>query len=1040
MPDETERQTERLIAPDVVTPFVGDANADVSVDVRMDLANDVVTRTEPGACFICQLDTRACETPSLEGALVAVVERLDGQRIPGVTLRRDDGSLAHIALNDHARPLIAALAQLDPERIRGLRLRVYHLWRERLATPGATPGATSAAESAETEQDERPARYHASPLSVVALEPDLLLNITDINNAEYCVRQYPLRRMVPSAPNVATLKGVVIHQAFKEMLKAGRPDVTGPLAQALRGQATELALRQLDADALRADAAPHMEALAQWYGSQRSSLWATAPDIRAETFLLAPEVGLKGRLDFYMRGVGGDALLELKTGQARTQLPKREHRWQVFGYQTLLTVRQPPERRKPAATLLYSGAPGQAEGYTIPFTARDLHRVLELRNQLALTHATGAVPAPPGGNKCARCSLRADCVRASSLLGWEAPPDETPSAPVAPADAAWFTQMYELLRLEARAAETEGQSLWRHSPEQRRASGLALGGLTPVGEPRQTASGEWEYTFRCENQSELREGDAILLSDGDPIRGAIVTGSILRLDDHSVTVWAPERIQRPALIDRYGSDVTHDRTVRNLWRWLEVEPRLRALVAGQRAPEFADEAAEAAHLPLAFNAEQRLAVSRALAARDFLLIQGPPGTGKTAVVAEIVRRAVARGQRVLVAAFTNQAVDNALARVVAQGDVAAARLGHELSVAAETQPWRLAELARRAALAEGRVEAREADWRPSPTELRAALLRAQVVVATTATWSAERYDGVGDPLDFDLAIVDEATQLTTPSLLGALRFARSFILVGDEKQLPPLVMSAEAGKAGLGRSLFTDLLATWGERASVALRRQYRMHPAICGFASETFYEGALMADGQARTATLALRLDRAEPLAPALDPARPLALLDVAPFVSEQGRKVSEAQGEVARKLILALLRGGVEAERIGVIAPYRAQVAALRRRLASSGVVDIVVDTVDRFQGAEREVILFSFGGVSAATGWGGRGLEFLADPRRLNVALTRAQRKLLILGHRRELEQAPLLRRLVAYCAGLYGGQGGVIALRRAETPLPRSDADR
>src|SRR6185437_13148753 len=161
-----------------------------------------------------------------------------------------------------------------------------------------------------------------------------------------------------SAPSAAALKGVVIHQAFKEMLKAGRPEVADPLAQALRAQATELALRQLDPDTLRAEAAPHMEALAQWYGSQRSSLWGSAPDIRAETFLLASEVGLKGRLDFYMRGVGGDALLELKTGQARTQLPKREHRWQVYGYQTLLTVRQPPERRKPAATLLYSGTPG----------------------------------------------------------------------------------------------------------------------------------------------------------------------------------------------------------------------------------------------------------------------------------------------------------------------------------------------------------------------------------------------------------------------------------------------------------------------------------------------------------------------------------------------------------------------------------------------------------------------------------------------------------------------------------------------------------
>ncbi|HEX8997539.1 MAG TPA: AAA domain-containing protein [Ktedonobacterales bacterium] len=1030
-----ERQ-DSMSAPSTPDALTGDERADLA---QLEASTHPTQSGSPAragtACFICQLDTRHCEVGALEGALLEVAERLDGQRIPSVTLRLDDGAEVTIALNEHAQPLVSALAAIPLERVRGLRLRVYHLWR-----------APSGRESQ--------ASYYANALSVVALEPDLLLNITDINNAEYCVRQYPLRRMVPSAPSAASLKGMVIHQAFKEMLKAGAPAVAEPLSQALRGQATELALRQLEADSLRAEAEPHMQALAQWYGSQRSSLWASAPDIRAETFLLAPEVGLKGRLDFYMRGVGGDALLELKTGQARSQLPKREHRWQVYGYQTLLTVRQPPERRKPAATLLYSGTPGQAEGYTIPFTARDLRRVLELRNQLALTHATGAVPPPPGGNKCGRCMLRPVCARASALLGWEAPPDETLAAPVDAADAAWFARMYELLRQEARAAEAEGQTLWRQTPEQRRAAGLALGDLAADGEPLQNASGEWEYTFRCDNQSELREGDAILLSDGDPINGAIVTGSILRLDDHCVTVWAPERIQRPALIDRYGSDVTHDRTVRNLWRWLDADPRLRALVAGQLAPAFddapsdtLDDLAGAAVVAndgddlAGFNEEQREAVRKSLAARDFLLIQGPPGTGKTAVVAEIVRRAVARGQRVLLAAFTNQAVDNALARIVARGDLRAVRLGHDLGVAPEMRPWRLVAQARQAALAEGAADAADEAWQPTPAQLRATLLRARVVAATTATWSAERYDDVGDPLEFDLAIVDEATQLTTPSLLGALRFARRFILVGDERQLPPLVMSAEAGAAGLSRSLFADLLERWGERAGVALRRQYRMHPAICGFASETFYGGALVAAGQARTATLELRLSASEPLAPVLDPARPMALLDVAPFANERGGKVSEAQGEVARRLIEALLRGGARAERIGVIAPYRAQVAALRRKLATAGIADIVVDTVDRFQGAEREIMLVSFGGVSAATDWGGRGMEFLADPRRLNVALTRAQRKLLILGDRRELERAPLLRRLVAYCAGLYDGQGGVIALRRAAAPVnPSSEAAR
>ena len=127
---------------------------------------------------------------------------------------------------------------------------------------------------------------------------------------------------------------------------------------------------------------------------------------------------------------------------------------------------------------------------------------------------------------------------------------------------------------------------------------------------------------------------------------------------------------------------------------------MKALVAGERAPTFDPIAAEMTP-SAALNAEQREAVARALAARDFLLIQGPPGTGKTAVVAEIVRRAVARGERVLLAAFTNQAVDTMLARAVAEGGVEAVRLGHALAVAPALHPWRLTERARAAALAAG---------------------------------------------------------------------------------------------------------------------------------------------------------------------------------------------------------------------------------------------------------------------------------------------------------------------------------------------------
>ena len=530
----------------------------------------------------------------------------------------------------------------------------------------------------------------------------------------------------------------------------------------------------------------------------------------------------------------------------------------------------------------------------------------------------------------------------------------------------------------------------------------------------------------CEHTSELREGDAILLSDGDPVRGEVVTGTILRLSEHGLTVWTPERIADPALLDRYESEITHDRTTRNLWRWLDVEPRLRALVSGERAPAFGP-TPELIEPASALNEEQLEATRRALAAEDYALVQGPPGTGKTSVVAEIARQAIARGERVLLAGFTNQAVDNALRRIIASGERNIVRLGHEYGVAADIRPYRLVERA---------SSGLDPNELPDLVRIRETLTQATLVASTAATWASESYDGVGEPLRFDLALVDEATQLTVPALVGALRFARRFVLIGDTRQLPPLARSEEAAAQGLKRSLFETLWERHGAVAGVSLTRQYRMHPAICAFPSQAFYGGALVAAGVARTALLDLDLAPEDASAAVLDPARPLVFVDVrlADGAFEPLSKASRSQADVVRKLVLALRRAGMPAEAIGVVAPYRAQVAAIRGRLAQAGETQVTVDTVDRFQGAERRVILLSFGGTPVeGTRRGGR--DFLADAQRLNVALTRAQRKLILVGNRARLEGAPLLRDLIRHCEGLYGGRGGVLATSVREEIVAR-----
>ncbi len=521
-------------------------------------------------------------------------------------------------------------------------------------------------------------------------------------------------------------------------------------------------------------------------------------------------------------------------------------------------------------------------------------------------------------------------------------------------------------------------------------------------------------------------------------------------------MWTRELIAQPLLIDRYDNDLVHVRTVQNLLRWLRANTHLRDLVAGKVRPRFvAQQVAERAD----FNVEQNLAVRRALQMQDYLLIHGPPGTGKTSVIAEIIQRLTGQGQRVLLAAFTNQAVDNMLKRLDREGYHDYLRLGHERSVDESIRGHLLKELAGAS---------------PDATAVRSLLQNAQVVASTTATWSSDKYSAqaIKDEeqstedmgLSFDVAIIDEAGQLTVPAILGALRFAKRFILVGDEKQLPPLVLSQEAAQNGLGESLFGQLKRMDNDymqkqdmtiSACVALRTQYRMNKWISNFSSTVFYEKQLIAHQSVANRRLALARtsirtsNRGEDsiMEQAIDPAHPLVFLNVErEQIAEQSSesKISSSEARAVRRVVAALLERGIEEQDIGIIAPYRAQVANIRRHLFSSDASagqwpglerdsPLSVDTVDRFQGGERKVIIMSFATTSEPVANSPR-RAFLINPHRLNVALTRAQCKLILVGSVPALAALPIFDRLITYCRSM-----GTLRHYSTEHDLPTSSAN-
>jgi DNA replication ATP-dependent helicase Dna2 len=1077
-------------------------------------------------CFLCAFGPEhPCHAMRLEGRIVAAYERtIDGERTSIVLL--DTGTArVEVRLSDqYYRGLIGALtAHNEIISNHRLTLRIYHL------------------PTAPRERDYNGVTrriYTASSYTLAVLEPDILLNITDLSQAQYCLRQDTLRRLSPSGATAATIRGNLVHYCFKELLKEhahGRLNSTPleslqrHLEEALHLNSLDLALAGVSADAMRAEVAQHLASLANWYESESNTLWdmpassgeelatdgenGSAPQsrnqVRAETLLLAPEIGLRGRLDLFWQQSDRQRLLELKTGGSSGELPKREHRWQVYGYHALLAVRRDSKMKKALATLLYSGTPGSSQALAIRATIRDLQRVNESRNLLVLSRITDIPAKPPGPSRCTRCSLLTQCQTVSSLLKWEPPqldtalasptqrqpaqPDSTqlpehadaaepdadqpqfynagahpPSLDIA-GDPTFFPHYYQLLQIEGRASEQQLALLWKTPVAQRIEAGSAISGLKPVGPPVVSSDG-WEQTYRCTNTSELRAGDEILLSNGDPITGEVVQGTIMQISSEEVTVWTREALEHPTLIDRYDNDLVHVRTQQNLLRWLQVHPHLRDLVERNVRPRFIEQDVPARP---DFNMEQNLAVERALEMQDYLLIHGPPGTGKTSVIAEIVRRLCERGQRVLLAAFTNQAVDNMLKRLDKEGFHDYLRLGHERSVDDATiRQHLLKELA--AAPAAPSVDDPQTahnDAQPfhDPDRVRTLLHTMPVVASTTATWSSDKYtsqpaqdeadsaDSAPSPdMRFDVAIIDEAGQLTVPAILGALRFARRFILVGDEQQLPPLVLSGEAAQRGpddtpgLAASLFSLLKRKDDDytkdhplavSACVPLRVQYRMNRWISNFSSTVFYEKQLTAHRS--IANRRLVFPRPLPkraaswevaaIKKAIEPTLPLIFLDVrdepAGGTSAE-TKTSDAEARAVRELVAALLARGIEERDIGIIAPYRAQVANIRRHLFSpapgwmalSPHSPLSVDTVDRFQGGERAVIIISFATSREPQG---QRRDFLINPNRLNVALTRAQCKLILVGCAPALEPLPIFNRLFTYC-------------RSMETLLPYNEA--
>ncbi len=561
-------------------------------------------------------------------------------------------------------------------------------------------------------------------------------------------------------------------------------------------------------------------------------------------------------------------------------------------------------------------------------------------------------------------------------------------------------------------------------------------------------------------------GDLILVSKGSPLESETV-GTVTHVSKNDITAafehTPPKWIFTGGLrIDLYSNDIPYRRMQDNLRHFSGIKHPLKSVLLGER-PMYYPKPVEIEPYNEHLNPSQVSAIANALGTRDGFLIHGPPGTGKTTTLVELIFQAVLRRKKVLATAESNTAADNILMKLSTYPDLKIVRIGHPARIVPGFENFSLhahfqnhplfesfqnkwseisqlkgtqkkfqkpipryrrgmtdAEICQKGRSGKGakgvkgrkvgsmyawlkhqhRIDDKVNTVKELEQKIFADILAgADVVIGTNCMVGSDLMTNQY----FDLAVIDEGSQQVEPSSLIPLMKARRFVMAGDDQQLPPTIINPKAQE--LQSTLFERLKHQFPENVCM-LQVQYRMNDQILAYPKSQFYQEKLISDQSVAQRSL-MDLIPEEGLAESgwLSPQFPVVFDDTTSYGSEafesQPKKSASYENaheaEHVKRVIDECFEFGLKSEHIGVITPYQAQVRLINRMLGHTGVE---INSVDGFQGREKEVIIISFVRANPQ-----HNLGFLQDLRRLNVAITRAKRKLIIIAHGETLKAHPV-----------------------------------